>query len=750
MQIEIKELLKRSSYFSNNDYLKEKIDKIIDLEDLKREALLVYLNSKTYEDEFFKEELNKKEGNKIFIDFSDISYSSSFPAPFFVKKIYEKLDEFNIHYEGDYSFTPKCEAKVDVETYYDNLLGILKTDLYSLELDKPLYILINNIDLPYDNDFSLTFYRHFVFDKRFLPKNLHVFLITNNKQQKEQLSEYLNTVEFEKDLSNPKLLFKELMEMGGAKLSDELLLLATPTLKLNDYFYVAKYILNYCPLDDYNRTLQLMLSKYNTEEILFYIFNDFYKKLSEKGKAIFSEGLIDLYMFNFGLTLDEVINSGRYLLNKENKYLINYDEIDTKEKEEISSFLEFFACLEDNRLVMSDKTIKDFIGSNAMILTGYVTSRYEKRLVDAIDYIYKEFDKVEITRYIYNKKSTYSVDKDIYLNDIGINNKIAKKNLVKNAIFDVLLDRLALEIASFGKTLESYKEFDKKEISDKESFIISFVERATVIAESATNYSSIDNILTNKYLLYLIASKSRRMFKRIVCRYINTAYDYQTKVLNATADGYGVFVPLAGCLAHLFKEDEFNNLQRELITLAAEVMDENGALVNSNFKDELDQYNVCPIVDFVLNNGNEDVVNELDLILGELKKENPDFRMLKEKVRLYSSKYQDEENVYIRVMYAYLALKTYVFLGENRWVNKELSSYLEPIMLSVIIDIEYCYYPEVYGAIYMYFGRIYPTDYLNRLEMGIHLLKSQGYLKGLKLFISAFNYFSSIKQREGK
>ena len=166
-----KELLKNNSYFVETPCLNEEVERIIALEAEQREALMVYSPAPTGKNSAFRNAVSKKEGDKIFINFNDLTYMSSFPAYYIVNTIYEKLDEFGIPHQGDFPNTPPSDAGLDVETNLDVLLGVLKTDLYCLKLEKPLYIVICNADMAFDNDFSLTFYRHFVFDRRRLPDN---------------------------------------------------------------------------------------------------------------------------------------------------------------------------------------------------------------------------------------------------------------------------------------------------------------------------------------------------------------------------------------------------------------------------------------------------------------------------------------------------------------------------------------------------------------------------------------------------
>ena len=748
MQISIKELLKNSFYFSNESCANQEIENIIAKQEDLKEALMVYSSKVVCKSKLFKNALSKKEGNKIYIDFKNNTYMSSFPGYYLVREIYKKLDEYNIAHKGVFPDTPVSDFKLDVETHYNNLLGVLKCDLYSLELNKPLYILISNIDLPYDNDFSMTFYRHFVFDKRTLPENLHVFLLTSNNTQKEENSEYLESVEIVAN-DNPKPIFKELMEKGERSVNDEALLTANPLLRLRDYIYIAGYILNYCGKNEESKALNNLLSKNNTDEVLLYIFDEFYGRLSKLGRVIFSEALLDLYMFNLGLTEYNIVNSGRFLMGRESHYLANYNEVSEEEKDLILSFLEFFTTREDDRLIITDRVIREFIGSNAMILTNTLTATYKERLYLAVDHAYGDNESIEV----YDYRGNYHMIKYIYERQFDQDERFSKKNIVRYAVFDPLIKRIKEVIDEYAKELEDNSDLDRRIISDKDAFMLAFIERSSIIYQSSGLFTPFNDLLDNQFLMYQLMSKSRRLVRRLVNRCIDTGFDYQARISNGQTDGSGIYVPIAGMFSYLFfgkNNKKYDQFKEELTVLVADVFRENDILIGGDFKDFIQNYHVTPITDFVLCNGSSDLIKDHNYLEEALKDNiDPNFDNLISDLCDFSKKYQETENVFHKIIYAYFAFRIYIFLGENKKVTRDISSRLEPIMEDILIYTEYCYYPEVYGAIYMYFGRIYPLDYLKRMEIGINLMRSQGYKKEIRLFVTAYKYFSSVK-KEGR
>ena len=751
-----KELLKNNSYFVETPLLEEEVENIIALESEQREALMVYSPAPVGKNFAFRNALNKKEGKKIFINFNDLSYMSSFPAYYVVKQIYDKLDEFGIPHNGDFPDTPPSDFHLDVETHYDVLLGVLKTDLYCLNLKEPLYILISNCDLPFDNDFSLTFYRHFIFDKRRLPDNLHVFLITNDNTQVEMNKEFISTVNLEGNKDNPKLFFKELMNKYGRKVDEELLLLANPSLKISDYIYIAGFVINYMGLKEYNYALKALLGKNNTDEILLAIFDDFYHKLSKYGKVIFTEALLDLYMFNFGLSKEQILNSGRYLLGLDNERLKDYEEISRNEREIVLASLEFFTREEEGRLVFVDKIIREFVGTNAMYFTNLICNNYKDRLYDAVDHIYNDEEYILKKDYRYSSEEymgdcTYKLYKENYLKKFEQEERFSKKNIARFAIFEPLCERLKEYINNYASSLNE-STFNKKEIDEQQILMMSYIERAGVIYQSGLDFEAFYKLFGNRNLMYMLLSKSRRLVRRLITRAIDTNYDYHRKVIGGKGD---ISSSLASIIESTFRylndDKDDNNLKEELLVIIGEVFEENNMLYNGKVKDTYYKYLVCPITDFALVTAHDtDVLKDVNYLVEALREKELNFENLAADIVVFTRSYENTENVFHKLIYAYLAFKTYMVLGENRRVNSKISELLEPIISEILIYTEYCYFSEVYGAIYAFFGRIYPKDYLERMILGTHLLKSQGYRKSVELFISAIKYFSSLRIKEGE
>lgn len=745
-----KELLENDFYYVDAPLLNEEVEKIIALQEEKKEALMVFSGAPIGKYFAFKGAINKKEGNKIFINFNDLSYMSSFPSYYVVKTIYEKLDEFGIAHNGDFPNVPRSDYHLDVESNLDIQLGVLKKDLYCLKLDKPLYILIGNCDMPFDNDFSLTFYRHFIFDKRELPHNLHVFLITSSNSQAEVNKEFLNVIGLEGCKDNPKLFFKELLKKHNRSVDEELLLLANPSLRMCDYIYIAGYAINYCGLNEYKHALKTLLTMNSTDEILLAIFNGFYSRLSPPARAVFTESLLDLYIFNFGLTKDQIINSGRYLLDHDNPLLKEYEEISIEEKEIILNCLVFFTKQEGDRFIISDRIIREFIGTNAMYFTNLVCQEYKARLLAAVDYIYKDKEYLEKIDYRYSSEEymggprKYHLYKDVYLRAFEEDGRFLKKNISRFALFKPLSSRLKETIKKFN-----YKA-DKENISEDEILMISYIERASIVFQSGFDYMSFYELFENESLMYFLLSKSRRMVRRILKRFIDTLYEHYRKVAGGNPENLNTYSLMSSLFSYLDKNDN-NEYREELLLILGDVLSDNDVLENGFIKDFYNKRLIDPVSDFVRAVANSsEVIKDFSDLIALLGEKDVKAKILASKLEYFVQKYDSTDNVYHKLIYAYLAFKAFMALGEKKMANPKLAALLDPILEEVLYYAEYCYFPELYGMIYALFGRFYPKEYLERMITGIDLLKAQGYQKVLEPFVTAFRYFASLRIKEEK
>lgn len=732
--------LKNNKFFIETPNLNNKIEEIISLAHTKHQALMVYADEAVGKNQAFKNALNKLDGNKIIIDFSDKSYLSNWPGYVIIQTILMKLKEFGIDFESDFPDVPKSYGALDVEETLNGALGILKRDLYNLKLDKPLYILFCHAELAFENDFSKTFVHHFIFDKRDLPANLYAFIITSNKLQRDINSRYLEIVDLKDNEDDAKEVFKKLINKYEIEVSSKLIEEANPNLKIRDYIYIVSYLKEYCGEKEYLVSLRSLLNKNNTDELLLEIFNNFYNRLSKFGRMIFTEALLDLYMFNCGLSIDYIINSGRYILGYENYELKDYNEITEEEKGLILSYLNYFTEKEDNRLIISGRVIKEFIGNNALMLNKLATLDYKERLDNAVDYIYK--DKETFHRY------KYEIYRNVFEEELIKQGRYDKKNLVRFGLFLPLAYRLYDVIKEYAKNFDDEANYDRKNLRIDDVIMLSYIDGATAVISSSMLDKLLADIISEKHLMYYIFAKSRRLARRIITRYIDSYVLYQKRVNNIDKEKYNAIL-VEYEMRYLTSKDDnpkLEALRMDFVLLVSQVMYECDFLNNNSiFKDSFNQYSLTPITDFVILYADEALASLYEDIEGNISDKKIDFKHLKESMIKAVEIYQDDDNVYHKIICAALAFKAFITLGDNKKTDIALGEKLMPIMEDIMYYVEYVYFPEVYGIIYLYFGRIYAKDYLERLKAGLDVLKDLGYNKTIANFQKAYAYFSSLK-----
>ncbi len=736
-----KRLLNNNSYFVETPRLNEEVERIIALEEQNRRALLVYSSEKSGKNHAFKNAINKREGNKIVIDFNDNSMMCHFPGYHIVRRIYNKLEEFGVEYNEPFPEIEEAGSAEDLETYVDSKLGVLKRDLYCLKLDEPLYILICNADKPFNYDPSLTFYYHFLFDKRDLPENLHVFIITSSETQAKENEEFIETVRLESNLDDPKIFFRNLLKEHSYEISDFDLINANDNLKIHDYIYIAGYVLNYSEPKDYDAALKTLLRKNNSDEILMHVYQEFFSKLTPNGGAIFTEALLDLGMFRYGLTKNQILESGKYLLGSENHYLNDYEEIEESEKELVLSYLEYFTVDEMDRLIISDQLIFQFVCSKVDYFTDMLTINCRRRVMAAIDYIF--FSKEEI------RVGKYKANKYVYLNAYLKPEYFDEVNLVKHALFDPLCARLTEFINNYCAIIkDAPPDLSYMSANGLTLLMMAYIDSATAIYEAAGDYGIFQHLFKED-LMFVLVAKSKKLVRRLINREINANFNFQKKEYNDKTDSESVSRIIVYSFEHLFEGESFLVHREILINVVISVLEENNMLNDYTFSNKYKEspYVASPMYDFVEANASSRTTMQWRSFELSLMRD-PDSGDTLSQIKQFISEYESTESVYEKFIYAYMAMKGFIYLGDKRELGDNNIELLSPITSEILYYTEYCYYPEVYGVIYMYFGRIYPTECLYRLQRGITILKSLGYNSFVKPFELANEHYSSSKKED--
>lgn len=693
--------------------LKESIENALFQQEEKRCALLIFTPGQDLYPQF-KRAIEGKEGDAIFIDCRQNSFLSGFPSHSILSQLEEGLRKAGVEYDLDYPEFKTYEKRYDLETHEDFELGRFKKAFYELEPKKPLYLLIGNADAPYSNDFSLTFHRHFIFDKRRLPENLHVLFLSGDPDYVRDNEEMLEAITLEAPKEDPIPCFLSILEKHGRKLTKYDLGDMNPNLTLADYLDVAAMAIDYAGEKDYKPLAKELLSCPNSDALLSQTLEFFLGRLSEPGKALFAEALLDLYVFPLGLTADQILQSGRYLLSGRLAKMVGYDEIDPLEGERLLAYLRFYAEIEAERYWIRSERIKRFVGENSLMLSRIVTEAYPARILNAVAYS-KPRSKAQ------------------YLNSLEQEGRFLKKNLTRYALFEPLCLRLLDLICHYAGMLELEPGSNRVELSSLEQMMLVYIDVATHRFGEYGFPQFIAEVLSHEELVYFVMSKSHRLFRRMLTRYVDASKGIEGKTIAKS---------LQSALSFASPQNE----RYDVSLVLGSVLYENDILFRGKLKDYCDDHSLSPLTDFTVLAGRDGDVQILYDLETRRDLDDEDIQALIADLKRFSSDYEEEQNYFRKLILAYYCFRIFFTLGEKKRYDTKLSVYLETILQDVLVYVEYCYFPEVRGLIYACFGRTYPEDYLSRLNEGVYYAQSQGYRRSIRSLEKALRYFEALKE----
>ena len=673
---------------------------------------------------------SKKDVDKIIINLKADTNLRYFPAYGLYKLIEKGLNDIGIELV-DYEETPVPELTISFETYSLALLSNLRKNLYSLKLDRPLYILINDVDLLFDNDISQAFIRHFLFDDQKLPNNLYVVL-TSNSEKQTRMMEHIMMGEMHPDTFGSKDFFKDYLAKFAKKIDDEILNNASKSLTFIDYKLIADYLIYYCNYSSYQQSATKLVSKNNTNEILMFILEDFLSKLSPKCASLFAEILIRLTIFEIGMSENMIFDSyNKDTAIEEVKEHQVYVDISEIEKASIMRCLRYFTDSSSGVIVIEDNVMLKFLKANIKYLFDVVSASYEERSQKAVNDLFDEMS------FVSKYGRTYTKEEYLEL----LKNNDEKSRNIAYAILDPLSAYLDKIIQDYSKTLDedSYYPF---EATDKEIEMLAFIQESARIYKLDTRLDLYQKLLANKDLMFFITSKSKTLAKRLIAGYIELyetvlknqygkvreediifsvdyTFSYIPEKLDAEKESRRISLLLA--ISHVLYEKKM--YQGKII----ETLENEGRI----FFD---------LEDFALttcsNATNDFAFDYENDMLGD--------GVTAEALRDYLAKsyqgYLANSSVFEKLIYAYYYFRAMYLLVDNDLFRNEDYEPLKDMLQNLESHLSYCYYPEVYAFYDMFFGRLFPKNYLYRLELGMNVLKYLGFDRTLERYQEVYDY----------
>ena len=685
----------------------------------------------------FNRMINSKDNvDKIIINLKADKLMQYFPWYYLYQELTKGLK--NLGYPlKEFKEFPSIKGYLSLEAYYQSLLGLLCKNIYNLAPKKPLYILINDLDLLFENDDSLVFLRHFLCSKEKLPDNLYVFLTSSNMTQLR--AGKFNVAEMKQNsLENPKEFLNSYLNKFAKKIDKDILDNANKNLGFLDYKYIADYLIYYCNFASYKDMAKALLSKNNKDEILMHIYYDCISKLSPKCASVFSEILVRLTVFNPGFSEEMIFASyNKNTAIEELKGHQVYVDLSELEKAAIMRPLRYFSDVESGIVYISDRGIKEFLKNNIKEFWKVIASTYQERSEEAATKLFEEVDFVTKYGRQYNKEEYISL----------LRESSEMNQEIEYAILDPLCAYLNKVITDFSDSyLKNNDVFSFDNVCDKEFNMLTIIQETAKLYKLNTRADLYQKLLSNKRLMYFVQSRSHSLLRRMVKGYIDLNIDMQQSHYHKV-DMNNVAFMVNYTFENITKEEEKDEtlkyLQKRIVGNIALTMREND-LLDGKFLElvEGDKYFIDEVFTYFVNtncdNKTMDLIYDTDYELSV----DQDITTLLGYFYRSIDRYEKDSSVYNKIAYAYNIFVLAFYLAEQEKMSDNEYSILSNVCQTIEELLRYCFYPEIFAMFDMFFGRLYPNNILWRIAAGIDSLKRLGYKAVYESYQEAYDYFN--------
>ena len=698
-------------------------------------AMAVFTTDRIGKTTLFNQFINTRpDSDKIIINFEADIVMQYFPAYYLYKLIRKGLEDFGYPIEDD-EVLPFTDSLSNYESSLQASLATLKRVLYNTEYKRPLYILINDVNLFYNSDNSKTFHRTFLFDDQPLPDNLHVIITTNSAQQLETTP--LAFTEMHDSIDDPKRFFTEYLSKFAKKIDTDLLDEANPRLKYTDYKLIADYLIYYCNFSSYRQTAEALLSKANFMEILRYIYDDFISNMPIKCASVFTEILLRLQSFKPGFSESALFDSydKKTALEEVAEYQV-YVDLTEIEKAAIMRPLRYFTNVDSGTIFISDLYVRIFIAKDLPYLFDILSRTYEERSESVANAIFEKCDSVV--------KFGRAVGREEYLQ--MLRSKDVKTQSMSYAVLDPLCAYLNKIIMDFADNeLKDNKEaFNPEHLDDKEIKMLVYIQETAQLYKANTRADLYTKLLGHTALMLFVCCKSHSLYRRLIADYIELNLHIQQtqfshvdenmltftvnyalrSIVNADKEQYGEFAIVNAIDNAIMVLEEHGRLDDELLRQAED--EDRGAILMQDFAVNACSSEAC------------DSLYEIDYDT-----DNDDMEALAETLRDLLQRFQGTPNVSDKLLYSFYIIKTFMALADEDSMPDELFEPVQQVFMETQNLQRYCFFPEVIAMLDIFLGRISPKRLLWRMPLGIEVMKSQGFKESIEEYEEAYEYFKN-------
>lgn len=700
-----------------------------------RQALAVIAPDRLGKTTLFNQFVNSRpEADKIIINFEADIIMQYFPAYYLYKLIRKGLEDAGYPIENDDAL-PFPESLNNYESALQASLATLKRNLHQTEYKRPMYILVNDANLFYNNDRSKTFFRNFLFDDQQLPDNLHVVITTNNPQQRETTP--LAYAEMHPTSDDPKRYFTEYLSHFAKKIDQDLLDKANPKLQYFDYKLIADYLIYYCNFSSYRQTAEKLLSKANFMEILRYIYDDFISNMPMKCASVFTEILLRLQIFKPGFSESALFDSydKKTALEEVAEYQVFVDLTEI-EKAAIMRPLRYFTNVDSGTIFISDPYIRMFIAKDLQYLFDILSRTHEERSAALADSMFEKYNSVV--------KFGRAIGRDEYLE--MLRSKEVKDQSMKYAILDPLcayLNKIIMDFANHDLTTDE-EAFDPEHLDDMDINMLVYVQEAAQLYMFNTRADLYTKLLEHTDLMMFVCCKSHSLFRRLIADYIELNLHIQKTQFSHVDENMLTFT-VNFALRHLVDADQerYGALAIEnAIGNAILVLEEHGRLDSDLLRlAEDEEKGAILMQDFAINACSDEACT--DLYDFDYDTDDDDLEVLTETLSHLLDRFDATPNVADKILYSYYIIKAFMALSEEDSMPDDLFKPVQQVFVETQALLRYCFFPEVTAMFDIYFGRLAPQRLLWRMKLGLEVMQSQGFKEGIEEFEEAYEYFKN-------
>lgn len=677
---------------------------------------------------------SRPDADKIIINFEADIIMQYFPAYYLYKLIRKGLEDAGYPIEDDEAL-PFPENLNNYESALQASLATLKRNLYQTEYKRSMYILVNDANLFYNNDRSKTFFRTFLFDDQPLPDKLHVIVTTNSAQQQENVP--MAYAEMHPTDDEPKRYFTEYLSQFAKKIDQDLLDKANPQLKYTDYKLIAEYLIYYCNFSSYRQTAEKLLSKANFMEILRYIYDDFVSNMPMKCASVFTEILLRLHIFKPGFSESALFDSydKKTALEEVAEYQV-YVDLTEIEKAAIMRPLRYFTNVDSGTIYISDPYVRLFIGNDLKYLFDILSRTYEERSAALANSMFEKYNSVV--------KFGRAIGREEYL--ALIRGKEVKEQSMKYAILDPLcayLNKIIMDYANHGLS-DDEDAFNPEHLDEKEIKMLVYVQEAAQLYRFNTRADLYTKLLENAALMLFICCKSHSLYRRLIADYIalnlhiqETQFSHVDEnmvtftvnyalrsIVNADKEKYGEFAIGNAIDNAIMVLEEHGRLDGELLRLAED--EDRGSIL---------------MQDFAINACSSEACDDLYDIDYDTDEDDPE--ALADTLSDLLDRFDATPNVSDKILYSYYILKTFMALSDADSMPDELYEPVQQVFVKTQELQRYCFVPEVIAMLDIFFGRLAPKRLLWRMQLGLEVMKSQGFKESVEEYEEAYDYFKN-------